>query len=231
MILATYMEYCDSRRTGVNHYCKDQQGNVIATGVVGFNNDVRLRLSFNGKEYTFHKHLTKVDKPVYSFAYPFCPQTKKAFATEITSEGRTVMQVYREAATYKKVWFLKNNFVFNVYKYNGNVYHCYKVGFPTTDTHYYCLKNLQGDTIAILNRQTWTEDDRRGTLYLKDPSLLELVLLVAGFETMMVQLDISNYNRVHDASAGNYISLSEAEKAMYDPDFIPAVKALDRIID
>lgn len=231
MILSLYMEYLDSHRTGVRHRCVDLQGREIASGIVNFDGNERLLLSFNGKDYSYGRGFTIVEKPIYNFSYPFSPPIKKAPATDIVCGDKTVLQVYREAGTYKKVLFLKNNFIFHVYLYNDNVYHCYKVGFPEEGDHYYCLKTTDGDTVAVMQRHTQAGDNRRATVYLKDKCLLELVLLAVGFETMLVQLDIEHFTRTDDPSAGNYISVSDAEKSMYDKDFIPAVKAMHGICD
>lgn len=231
MIFKTYMNFCDEHRRYLAHRCVDLQGREIASGMIDFDGKERLTLSFAGKDYKYGRGFTMVEKPTYDFPYPFTPPIKKTPATDIISDGKTVMQVYREAGTYKKVLFLKHNFIFHVYLHNGRVYHCYKVGFANESDHYYCLKTPEGETVAVMQRHMQAEDDRRATVYLKDKSLLELVLLAAGFETMLIQLDIEHFTRTDDPSAGNYISVSDAEKAMFDKDFIPAVKAMHGIYD
>lgn len=231
MIYKVYMEFLDSKRVSHRHCVLDCLGNEIAVGD-DQGSDTTLDLHFNGKTYHFPKKLISIQKPKYAFPYPFSPDIQKTFGVGVICDEKPVLQYYREAATYKKVLFLKHNFVFNVYQYEGRVYHCYKVGFAGEHSHYYCLKTTQGETVAIIERNSRAEADRRrGTIYLKNDELLKLVLLVCASEIMMIQLDVGDASRVHDPSAGNYISVSEAEKEMFDKDFIPMIKAREGITD
>lgn len=230
MILRAFMEICDKQSLIFQHSLLDKNDCVVATG----NNtepDTHLTMTYNGKEYRFWKKISMIEKPNYAFPYPFSPNIKKIPGYKVTSSGETVLSSYREAATYQKKLFLKWNFLFTVYQYQGRVYHCFKVGFENENDHYYCLKTVQGETLAIIQRHSFAEDSCRATVYLKDSGILELVMLVCANEIMQVQFDITEDSHVVDYSAGNYISIADAEKAMFDKNFIPAVKALDGIWD
>ena len=127
------------------------------------------------------------------------------------------------------MWIFKRKIGVSVYQYQGKTYTVSKVGFPGETSHYYCLRSAEGETLAMIERHAFVDDTNRATIYLKDPAVQDLVVLVCANEIMKVYFD-ADHKKIDD-SAGHYISLTDAEKSLHDKDFIPAVKALDRIVD
>lgn len=231
MILRAYMEICDPYVQVFRHSVQDASGNEIAVGKNNSDKELFLAIEYQGKEYKFPRKIVKQEKVQYAFPYPLSSKHQKTLGYEVYMDGSMVMETYPEAATDKKVFFFKRNFLFNVYKYKGRAYHCFKVGFADELSHYHFIKTVDGETVAAIERVYYSEDDRRATIYLKDPELLEMILLICGYEIMFVFHRATDYTDVVDASAGNYISITDGEKAMFDKDFILAVKAMHGIYD
>lgn len=228
MILKAYMEICDPYVTSFRHSIQDADGKELA---VGTNQEEKshLVMEISGKRYHFLRKIIKLEKSSYSFPYPLASARNKTLGYEVVSDSGTVIRTYQEAATDRKTWLFKRNFLFNVYQYRNESYLCFKVGFADSPSHFYFLKTIHGETIAAIERHMISDDDRRATIYLKDEAFLELVYLVCGFEIMFVSHRAADVTDVVDSSAGNYISVTEGEKAMYDKNFIPAVKAMHGI--
>lgn len=229
MILKVYMEICDPGVTRFRHSVQDLQGREIAVGT-NKQPGATLALKHNGNVFIYPKKIVTMEGSEFPFRYPLS-KWKKNYGYEVLCRDEPVMRTYTEAAVCQKKFLFKKNLIFNVYQYHGQTFLCFRVGLAEGPSHYYFVKTPQGETVAAIERHTDAEDDRRATVYIKNPDNLELVLLVCGFEIMQVQHKPNDVTEVIDYSAGRYYSMLEEEKAQFDKDFIPAVKAMDRIYD
>ncbi|MCI6956761.1 MAG: hypothetical protein SPI15_04100 [Candidatus Faecousia sp.] len=228
MILRVYLEHYGKNGFGLRHSIQDLQGNTVAEGD-NADSGANLTLRYGTKTFRFGKMPVRIEKSDFPFPLPRASKSKKTLGFEATNYGEPAIRMYMEPMTCGKTWIFKQNIGIRVYQKDGNVYLCAKVGFPKETSHYYCLKSVQGETLAVIERHSFTDDTYRASIYLKNPELLELAILVCANEVMNVTYDA--HNDLSDPSAGHYISIADAEKALYDKDFIPAVKALDRIYD
>lgn len=229
MILKVFMQLGGESGISIRHSICDLNNREIA---VGDNRDdgAFVTLTYQGKEYRYAKRPIKIEKSIFDFPLQISAKSKTTWGHRVTQNGETVLRVYTESITCGKIWIFKQSMGISVYQYQGRTYHVSKVGFLGETSHYYCLRSAEFETLAIIERHSFTDDTNRATIYLKDVSLLELVLLVCANEIMMVSFSVGDMEK-RDPSAGQYISMTEAEKSMYDKDFIPAVKAMDGIID
>ena len=229
MILRVYMQRCGKNGLSIRHSIQDLQGKELAEGD-NQDSGALVTLRYSGKTVRFEKKPVKIEKSSFPFPLPIPSKSKKTLGHQAVCQGQPLIRMYTEPVTCGKTWIFKRNIGITVYQYAGKTFHCYVVGFPNETSHYYCLKSAQGETVMVLERHSFTDDTYRATIYLKDPGMLELAMLVCANEIMEVYFTVED-TVLRDDSAGHYISLTDAEKSLYDRDFIPAVKAMDRIYD
>ena len=106
----------------------------------------------------------------------------------------------------------------------------YRVGFANEPWHYYCLLDAEGKTVGVIKRMYEAEDYRRATLYVEEEIYL-LPLLLACLDTIVDVNLVGDLEDYYDKSAGNYISIMQEEKDIFDPAFIARVRAMDGVSD
>lgn len=229
MILRVYMQLGGKDGMSIRHSIQDLQGNELAQGD-NQDSGALVTLRYGGKTVRFERKPVKIEKSSFSFPLPIPSKSKKTLGHQAVSQGQPLIRMYTEPVTCGKMWIFKRNIGITVYQYAGKTFHCSQVGFPKETSHYYCLRSAQWETVMVLERHSFTDDTYRATIYLKDPGMLELAMLVCANEIMEVYFSPGDAE-LRDVSAGHYISLTDAEKSLYDKDFIPAVKAMSRIYD
>lgn len=209
---------------------RDGSGKLIASARPTWKNPTqRLALQFDGRTYQIRGIPSSMEKAVYSHRFPLLHDRKKTLGLSIRLDGQEVARQYGEAMCTGKRSIFGKNIQFNVLTVGSEVYCCYRVGFVGEGFHYYCLLDSLGRTVAITQRHTHSGKNSRATVYLEEEQFLLPAVLSAALETMTIQRLEAGENA--DPSAGHYISLLEEEKAMFDPGFIPRVKALDGVTD
>ncbi len=229
MILKVFMQLLGKNGMTIRHSIQDMQGGEIAVGTTE-DSGAFVTLEYKGKFYRYVKKPVKIEKSVLRFPLPAAGKGKTTFGHQITCAGETVMKVYTQPLECGKMWIFKRNIGVSVYQYQGKSYHVSKIGFPGEISHYYCLRSAEGETLATIERYSFVDDTNRATIYLKDPAVQDLAILVCANEIMMVYFSVGE-QELRDESAGHYISLTDAEKSLYDKNFIPAVKAMHGIYD
>ena len=148
---------------------------------------------------------------------------KKTIGYYITEEKNCAAKFYGEAATCRKKGIFKRNIGFTVFEFNNSPYMLYRVGFQNQNSHYYCLYDNNGVTVAIIERHSYYEDNCKATIYVEDSENI-LIALFACTEEIISVPNSGDFDNI-DPSAGHYISVLEEEKALFDKSFIDRVKA------
>lgn len=228
MILDTYMQIGKQNGGEFRHSFRNLRSEEIAAGTDA-QTGTFLVLDQGEKSYRFSRKIVSVQKPAFSCRFPIRSRKNKALGYRVLLGDEVVLQSYTEGVSLGKGWIFSKGFRFSVYLYKDAVYHCFRVGFPDEDCHYYCVTNPQGQTAAIIQRHHGSAEGKRTTVYIADPGMQELAMLVCASETMIVSFRTDD-SGIDDPSSGPYVSVTDEEKSVFDKNFIPAVKAMDRIL-
>ena len=224
MILRLCMEAHDPQGMRISYQFKNQSTNEIyATASDNFKEPIKLLL--DNKEYQFFNHPKFVEKINLNIKYPIYSKRKKTVGFYILEDNKPVSMFYGETAICGKKGIFKRNIGFTVFEYNNCPYMLYRVGFPKQKSHYYCLYNNDGQTVAIIERHSYYKDDCKATVYIEKEENV-LIALLACTEEIISVANSGNNDDMMDTSAGHYVSRYEEEKALFDKSFIDRVKAL-----
>lgn len=222
MIAKLYFEYGESARQGC-FFREAATGRILAEARDGEAGTVAILT--DGREFTLHRSPKVIRKVPVTTVYPLSSRSKKTLGFSVTEQGKEIGCYYGEATTYEKRGLFKKNLVLTVYSLFGEAYTLYRIGFAGEPCHYYRLLDAQMRTVAMLQRNYSEEEPARATIYVEEERYLPLSLIVCGGE-MLVGVGCGPVSIGEDNSAGNYISIKEAEKKMMDRAFIDRVKAL-----
>ncbi len=214
----------DPRGMRISYQFKDI-GTLNERASASDNINESTNLFFENKKYQFFNYPKIVEKPRINVKYPLSSKRKKTIGFHILESGNCIAKFYGEAATCRKKGIFKRNIGFTVFEYQGEPYMLYKVGFPKQNSHYYCLYNNEGNTIAIIERHTFYEDNCKATLYIENDQDT-LITLLACTEEIISVANSGSREDMMDSSAGHYISLLAEERELYDPAFLERVKGL-----
>lgn len=222
MILRLCMEKDDPQGMRIAYkFINATSQEVCATASDNINEATSL--FFNGKEYRFFNYPKFIEKPQININYPLSSKRKKTVGFHILENENCVAKFYGEAATCRKKGILKKNIGFTVFEYNNEPYMLYRVGFPKQNSHYYCLYNNYGKTVAIIERHSFYKDNCKATIYVEEQENIVIALLACTEEIISVASSGSR-DQMMDTSAGHYISMLDEEKALFDASFIERVK-------
>lgn len=222
MIINLYMKLEDPNGMRINcEFLNAKNNEVIATATNNFNEHTTLY--YGGKKYEVKNYPKKMERLMLNTKYPLCSKRKWCIGFNVISDNNTVLSYYPEAITCGKRWIFKKNIGLTVFKYNNEPHLLYRVGFAKERWHYYCLYDNKNNTIGIIKRLYG--NDIRATLYIEDVSNLLITLLVCTEEIVDISYS-SDKDMRYDPSAGNYISILEEEKEMFDKSFINRVELL-----
>ena len=227
MIFRVYLKQENDYGDKLRYDVFDLHGNLTA---VGSNAEPKCGLLFRigEEEYRFRMLPHRIDKAPVAHRYPLSSGSRRTFGFSVYRGEEECMFYYKEAEVVGRTGIFKKTMGLTVLVLGDQIYRSYRVGFPGENSHYYCLLDQSGKTVAVLERHTYREDACRATLYVEEEAFVRPALLASAAETMDV---VYTGERYSDPSAGHYISLLEEEKAMFDPGFIPRVKALDGVTD
>lgn len=222
MIINLYMEMENPQGMRINYkFLNEKTNEVVATATNNFKEHTTLY--YDDKKYELVNYPKKMERIILNSKYPLCSNRKWAIGFNVLSDNNNIASYYHEAVTCGKRWIFKKNMGLTVIKYNNQPYSLYRVGFAKENWHYYCLYNNSNKIVGIIKRLYG--EDIRATLYIEDNSELLINLIACTIET----IDVANsgdMDTMIDTSAGNYISLLEEEKAMFDKTFIERVEQL-----
>lgn len=222
MILRLCMEMEDPQGMRIAYrFVNAKNNDVYATASDNFNEATSLFV--DDKTYEFYNYPKFIEKPLINIKYPLSSKRKKTIGYYITEEKNCVAKFYGEAATCRKKGIFKRNIGFTVFEFNNSPYMLYRVGFPNQNSHYYCLYDNNGVTVAIIERHSYYEDNCKATIYVETPENILIALFACTEEIISVPNSGDSDNIV--PSAGHYISVLEEEKALFDKSFIDRVKA------
>lgn len=206
--------------------CWDGALAATAENIAGKNTS----LDFRGRMYTLSEKPVFIEKPELKINYPLCSKAKRGLGFHILSDGKPVASTYDDAMTCRKTWIFKRNVGFSVFVTETGAFALYRVGFANEPWHYYCLLDAEGKTVGVIKRMYEAEDYRRATLYVEEEIYL-LPLLLACLDTIVDVNLVGDLEDYYDKSAGNYISIMQEEKDIFDPAFIARVRAMDGVSD
>lgn len=222
MILQLCMEKDDPQGMRIAYQFIDAvTKEVCATATDNINEPTSL--IFRDEEYHFFNCPKFIEKPQINIAYPLSSKRKKTIGFHILENEKCVAKFYGEAATCRKKGIFKRNIAFTVFEYKNEPYMLYRVGFPKQNSHYYCLYNNSGKTIAIIERHSFYKDNCKATVYVEETENV-LIALLACTEEIISVANSGSRDEMMDTSAGHYISMLDEEKAMFDAAFIERVK-------
>lgn len=224
MILRLIMEKEDSFGRIITYRYNDAITDR-AYAIALYNYGKTVTLQVNEQEYVFSETPKFVIKSQLNIKYPLSNKWKKTIGFPILQKGECVANYYGEAATCRKRGIFKKNIGFTVFEYNNEPYMVYRVGFSKQNSHYYCIHNNAGETVAIIERHSFYKNNCKATIYIEKETDILIALLVCT-EGMISSTTYGSINGETDLSAGHYISLLEEEKAMFDKEFYERVKSL-----
>lgn len=222
MILRLYMEKEDRQGMRIAYQFVDAATQRIYA-TASDNTKEAILLHVDDSEYQFFNYPKFVEKLPINIKYPLSSKRKKTIGFHIKKEEECVAKFYGEAATCRKRGVFKRNIGFTVFEYAGEPYMLYRVGFPKQNSHYYCLYNNAGETVAIIERHSYYTDNCKATIYVEKEENT-LIALFACTEKIISVGNSGNSDERIDPSAGPYISILDEEKAMYDEAFMKRVK-------
>lgn len=227
MILRLCVNNKDPQGMNISYVFEDcSTGKACAIATDNYKESVKLIV--DDKEYNFFNHPKFIDKVNINTKYPVSSKRKKTIGFHILSEGKSCCYFYGEAITCKKIGLLKRNIGFTVFAFNEQPYLLYRVGFPKQESHYYCLHDNNGETIAIIERHCSGTSDCKATIYIENKDYV-LITILACTEEIICVANSGNHDDMIDTSAGNYISVLEEERDMYDSSFIERIKLGGRL--
>lgn len=214
-----------TNQPNISYRLKDSKtGEEIANASDNFKEWATLEI--NNNKYEIIRN-PKIVQKVNSF--PNFPQTlkwKKTVGFIITKNSETFGYYYPDAATItKKLGFIKFNITFNTYCLGNDIYTCHRVGLKGTGCSYFCILK-QGVTVAIIKKPDKVINYKDTfTAYIKDKNIYEQICLI------MIVIDTTEFVNIDDGglSVGGerYISVAQAEKDLFDSNFIDEVDKID----
>lgn len=223
MIIDLYMTMEDKQGMNISYSFKNYSDKTLVAEASDNYNEY-ITLKYLEKYYEFRNLPKLIEKSDINIKYPLSSKVKKTIGFYILENGECIAKFYGEAATCRKKGIFKRNIGFTVFEYNNIPYVLYRVGFKNENSHYYCLYDNNNSTVAIIERHSFQEDNRKATLYIEKEENITIALLVCT-EEMISIANSSNRDGLMDPSAGHYISLLEEEQDMFDQSFIDRVKA------
>lgn len=223
MIIKLYTEFEDPQGMRISYQFKDvRMKNNVAVATNYYKEATSLY--FNKEKYEFPNYPKIIERPQINFRFPLS-KGKKNVGFYIIKGGQPVAFFFAESATCGKKWIFNQNLLFTVYVKDETPYLLFKVGFKNQNSHYYCLYDNNEKCIAIIERHSFYDDNCKATLYIENEENL-LITLMACTDTMISVANSGGMESMMDTSAGHYISVLDAEKEMFDPEFIERVKNL-----
>lgn len=178
---------------------------------------------YGGREYTVAQCMKRLERQPVATPYPLSSKSKKTIGYEILEKGQRIGVYYPDTVTVGKWGILKKYMAVTVYSLFGKNYTMYRTGFANEPWHYYRLMDEEMETVAMLRRNYSRKIDSRGTIYVEEETYLPLAMVVCAGE-MLAGVGCGPVSYGKDPSAGNYISVLEAEKNMMDRAFLDRVR-------
>lgn len=196
-------------------------GRILAEAEDGDYGSAILRC--DGREYTVAQRMKRLERLPVPTPYPLSSKGKKTIGFEILEKDERIGIYYPDAVTVGKLGVFKKNMAVTVYSLFGRNYTVYRIGFAGEPWHYYRLMDEEMETVAMLRRNYSRKIPSRATVYVEEEAYLPLAMVVCAGEMLAgVGCGLVSYGR--DPSAGNYISILEAEKNMIDRAFLDRVR-------
>lgn len=232
MIYKLYMNISDETSMCTQY----QLVNGADNRIVGTAKDIkrgRFLFVYNGTEYQFSTFPKIVEKSCITFKYPIVSKRKKTIGFNVLSNEKEIAYYYNDVAFCKKKGFIKQNIGLTVLNYLGEKFVSFRVGFANKNSHYYCVYNYKNQTVGIIERHNFDNGNCKATIYVENEEYIIPTLLVCAEEMMVFVINNTNdyTDKVIDDSAGRYISVLQEEKDLFDPNFIPKIKAMDGIVN
>lgn len=224
MVLRLCMNKEDAQGMKISYEFRDASSNLVVAKAADNINEY-ISLWFDNKEYQFPNYPKFVVKPPVNFKYPLSSKRKKTIGFHIMENGECCAKFYGEAATCRKKGLFKKNIGFTVFEFAQEVFMLFRVGFSKENSHFYCLYDNNGSTVAIIERHSFYEDNCKATIYVEDSSYITIALLACTEEIVSVA-NSGNRDEMMDTSAGHYISMLDEEKELLDRSFLERVKLL-----
>lgn len=218
------MEKEDPQGMRISYQFKDATTLSVVASASDNDNEC-ISLLYGERKYQFYSYPKFIEKPQLNIKYPLSSKRKKTIGFHILDDGKCVAKYYGEAATCRKKGLLKRNIGFTVFEYQQEPYMLYRVGFPKENSHYYCLYNNDGKTIAVIERHSFYSDNCKATIYIEDVKHIHIALFACTEEIIFVA-NTGNREDIMDPSAGHYVSLLEEEREMFDKNFVEHVKEM-----
>ena len=221
MIAKLYFEYGESTRHGC-FFREAATGRILAEAVDGAAGAAILRI--DGREITVGRKPRVVTKVPINTPYPLSSGAKKTLGFSIAENGKSIGCYYGEATTVEKCGIFKKKLVLTVYSCFSQNVTVYRIGFAKENFHFYRVVDAAMRTVAMVQRNYSEEEPARATIYVAEDRYLLLAMIVCAGE-VLAGVGCGPISYGSDASAGNYVSIKEAEKKMMDKAFIDQVKA------
>lgn len=222
MILNLYMENLWRKRQNKWWFTLNNTNEVVARAVNGVNTHTYLWYGKN--KYQFNDIPKSIMKKELDFKYPYSSKIKKTIGYRIFENEKLTAEFHWDALRCKDTGVNKN-IGLNIFHFNDEVYLLFHVGLPKHKSSYYCLYQNGGELIAIIARHHTGKayDNCKATLYIDNDENL-LITLFACTSQIVDVINFWDEGENHDPSAGPVISTLEAERELFDAEFIEKVK-------
>lgn len=222
MVVRVCMIKEDPRGTRISYEFTDAKSHAIIAKATNNDNEY-LSMYFENHEYHFPNFPKIVVKPAVNIKYPLTSKRKKTIGFHVLENQKCCAKFYGEAATCKRIGIFKRNIGFTVFEFRNEVFLLFRVGFTNESSHYYCLYDNYGRTIAVIERHRFYEDNCKATIYVEETDRVAIALLACTEEILSVAC-AGRPGETVDPSAGPYISMLDEEKELLDRSFLDRVK-------